>query len=91
MNARAHDPETGKAGRRTGDAGRPEPILAEDMAPLRRRMAGVIWRLGVTCCLHASSSGDAQSSLPVSSWMLGSPSPSPACSQDFSELARVHI
>lgn len=69
-------PRTGVG--RTGDAGRAVPSLAEDMTLLRRRIAGVIWRLGVTCCMHMSSSGEAQSSLPVSSWMLGSPSPSPA-------------
>ena len=56
--------------KRTGDAGRAEADLAEmteDTWLLRLRMAGVIWRLGVTCCMHTSSSGDAQSSLPVSS------------------------
>ena len=73
--------EVAQQERRTGDAGRAGPHLAEDMTPLRRRMAGVIWRLGVTCCMHTSSSGEAHSSLPVSSWMLGSPSPSPACAE----------
>lgn len=63
-----------------------EPDLAAEMTEsawlLRRRIAGVIWRLGVTCCMHRSSSGDAQpSSDPVSSWMLGRPRPSPAHTQ----------
>jgi hypothetical protein len=65
-----------------------EPGLAVEITEgaweLRRRIAGVIWRLGVTCCMHRSSSGDAQpSSVPVSSWMLGSPRPSPAHAQQL--------
>ena len=64
----------------TGDAGGAQPALAEAVegAWLRLRMAGVIWRLGVTWAMRPPSSGDMQSSEPVSSWMLGSPRPSPA-------------
>ena len=55
--------------RPTGDAGGAQPALAEAVESvwLRWRMAGVICRLGVTWAMRPPSSGDMQSSEPVSS------------------------